>query len=145
LPGRLCADLCRCPSAPGHRALVRRLGRRRLDELSLAGGNEWPTCTAGHRDAPRCPCDAGLATAPVDAIRGGDATYNAAALQALLDGQPGPYRDAVLFNAAAALMVAGEVTDWHEGVEEAAETIDKGLALGLLRCWIDALKSGDNP
>jgi anthranilate phosphoribosyltransferase len=45
----------------------------------------------------------------------------------------------VLFNAAAALMVAGEVTDWHEGVEEAAEAIDKGLAYGLLRCWIDAL------
>jgi anthranilate phosphoribosyltransferase len=116
-------------------------GDEGLDELSLAGGNEVADVHGQailmHRVAP---ADAGLATAPVDAIRGGDATYNAAALQALLDGQPGPYRDAVLFNAAAALMVAGEVTDWHEGVEEAAETIDKGLALGLLRCWIDALK-----
>lgn len=116
-------------------------GDEGLDELSLAGGNEVADVHGGailmHRIAPG---DAGLATAPVDAIRGGDAAYNAAALQALLDGQPGPYRDAVLFNAAAALMVAGDVTDWHEGVEEAAETIDKGLALGLLRCWIDALK-----
>lgn len=116
-------------------------GDEGLDELSLAGGNEVADVHGQailmHRVAP---ADAGLATAPVDAIRGGDAAYNAAALQALLDGQPGPYRDAVLFNAAAALMVAGEVTDWHEGVEEAAETIDKGLALGLLRCWIDALK-----
>ncbi|GHC87061.1 anthranilate phosphoribosyltransferase [Novosphingobium pokkalii] len=116
-------------------------GDEALDELSLAGGNEVADVHGQailmHRVAP---ADAGLATAPVDAIRGGDAAYNAAALQALLDGQPGPYRDAVLFNAAAALMVAGEVTDWHEGVEEAAETIDKGLALGLLRCWIDALK-----
>ncbi|NKJ41629.1 anthranilate phosphoribosyltransferase [Novosphingobium sp. SG720] len=116
-------------------------GDEGLDELSLAGGNEVADVHGEailmHRVAP---ADAGLAVAPVDAIRGGDAAYNAAALQALLDGQHGPYRDAVLFNAAAALMVAGEVTDWHEGVEEAAETIDKGLALALLRCWIDALK-----
>ena len=116
-------------------------GDEGLDELSLAGGNEVADVHGQailmHRVAPT---DAGLALAPVDAIRGGDAAYNAAALQALLNGQPGPYRDAVLFNAAAALMVAGEVTDWHEGVEEAAETIDKGLALALLRCWIDALK-----
>jgi anthranilate phosphoribosyltransferase len=116
-------------------------GDEGLDELSLAGGNEVADVHGQailmHRVAPT---DAGLALAPVDAIRGGDAAFNAAALQALLNGQPGPYRDAVLFNAAAALMVAGEVTDWHEGVEEAAETIDKGLALALLRCWIDALK-----
>ncbi|NMN04013.1 MULTISPECIES: anthranilate phosphoribosyltransferase [unclassified Novosphingobium] len=116
-------------------------GDEGLDELSLAGGNEVADVHGEailmHRVAP---ADAGLAVAPVDAIRGGDAAYNAAALQALLDGQHGAYRDAVLFNAAAALIVAGEVTDWHEGVEEAAETIDKGLALALLRCWIDALK-----
>ena len=53
---------------------------------------------------------------------------------------PGPYRDAVLLNAAAALIVAGEAADWHEGVEEAAEAIDKGLANALLNCWIAALK-----
>jgi len=35
------------------------------------------------------------------------------------------------------LMVAGEVDDWREGVEEAAEVIDKGLAKALLACWID--------
>jgi anthranilate phosphoribosyltransferase len=57
-------------------------------------------------------------------------------LRKLLDGEPGPYRDAVLFNAAAALLVAGEVETWAEGVEEAAEAIDKGLAKALLDCWI---------
>lgn len=115
-------------------------GDEGLDELSLAGGNELADVT-GHTIALRrvSASEAGLPTAPVSALRGGDAAYNAAALKALLDGEPGPYRDAVLFNAAAALMVAGEVTDWHEGVEEAAEAIDKGLAYGLLRCWIDAL------
>ena len=83
---------------------------------------------------------AGLPHAPVEAIRGGDAVHNAAALRALLMGAPGPYRDAVLFNAAGALMVAGEVDDWREGVEEAAEAIDKGLAKALLDCWIAAAK-----
>jgi anthranilate phosphoribosyltransferase len=82
--------------------------------------------------------DAGLAAAPVDALRGGDPAFNAAALRRLLLGEPGAYRDAVLFNAAGALMVAGEVTDWRAGVEEAAEAIDKGLAKALLDCWIAA-------
>jgi len=84
--------------------------------------------------------DAGLAPAPVEALRGGDPACNAAALRALLQGEHGAYRDAVLFSAAAALMVAGEASDWHEGVEEAAEAIDKGLANALLDCWISALK-----
>jgi anthranilate phosphoribosyltransferase len=79
---------------------------------------------------------AGLAPAPIEAIRGGDAEHNAAALRALLAGMPGPYRDAVLFNAAGALIVAGEAQSWADGVEEAAEAIDKGLAKALLDCWI---------
>jgi anthranilate phosphoribosyltransferase len=83
--------------------------------------------------------EAGLAHAPVEAIRGGDAAHNAAALRALLMGAPGPYRDAVLLNSAAALLIAGEVSDWRDGVEEAAEAIDKGLAKALLDCWIEAV------
>ncbi|HEX7741518.1 MAG TPA: anthranilate phosphoribosyltransferase, partial [Sphingobium sp.] len=61
---------------------------------------------------------------------------NAAALRALLQGEPGAYRDAVLLNAAAALVVADAAPDLREGVEEAAETIDRGLANALLNCWI---------
>jgi anthranilate phosphoribosyltransferase len=87
------------------------------------------------------PQDAGLPLAPVEAIRGGDPAYNAEALRRLLMGEPGAYRDAVLLNAAAALMVAGEVESWAEGVEEAAETIDKGLAKALLDCWIAATRA----
>ena len=60
------------------------------------------------------------------------------ALHRLLMGEHGAYRDAVLLNAAGALMVAGEVSNWREGAEEAAEAIDKGLAKGLLDCWIKA-------
>jgi len=116
-------------------------GDEGLDELSLAGGNALavvgPSGFAMQRVSPE---DAGLAIAPIEAIRGGDAAHNAAALRRLLMGEPGPYRDAVLFNAAAALMVAGEVESWKAGVEEAAETIDKGLAKALLDCWIAATK-----
>lgn len=116
-------------------------GDEGLDELSLAGGNELAEVKDGELALRRVtPDDAGLPTAPVDTIRGGDARHNAAALRALLLGETSPYRSAVLFNAAAALIIAGEAQDWHEGVEEAAEAIDKGLANALLNCWIAALK-----
>ena len=68
--------------------------------------------------------------------RGGDPAHNAAALRALLMAEPGAYRDAVILNAAAALMVAGAVESLAEGAEEAAEAIDRGLAKALLDCWI---------
>ena len=113
-------------------------GDEGLDELSLAGGNDVAEVTSQGLVAMRriTPADAGLPTHPVEAIRGGDPSHNAAALRALLRGEHGPYRDAVLLNAAAALLVADAVADLHEGVEEAAETIDRGLANALLNCWI---------
>jgi anthranilate phosphoribosyltransferase len=82
------------------------------------------------------PEDAGLSRHPAAALRGGDAAYNADALRRLLMGETGAYRDAVLFNAAGALMIAGVASSWREGVEEAAEAIDKGLAKALLDCWV---------
>ncbi|KAA9018079.1 anthranilate phosphoribosyltransferase [Sphingobium limneticum] len=113
-------------------------GDEGLDELSLAGGNDIAEVTGNGLVAMRrlTAAELGLSTHPVDAIRGGDATHNAAALRALLQGEEGPYRDAVLLNAAAALVVADAATDLREGVEEAAETIDRGLANALLNCWI---------
>ncbi|MFB0875227.1 MULTISPECIES: anthranilate phosphoribosyltransferase [unclassified Sphingobium] len=113
-------------------------GDEGLDELSLAAGNDIAEVTADGLVAMRrlTAAELGLATHPVEAIRGGNAAHNAAALRALLQGEAGPYRDAVLFNAAAALLVAGAVRDIKEGVEEAAETIDRGLANALLNCWI---------
>lgn len=116
-------------------------GDEGLDELSLAGGNEVAEIKSGELSMRRVsPEDAGLPVSPVGAIRGGDAAYNAEALRRLLLGEHGPYRDAVLLNAAGALIVAGEVETWREGVEEAAEAIDKGLANALLNCWISALR-----
>jgi anthranilate phosphoribosyltransferase len=116
-------------------------GDEGLDELSLSGGNELAEVTAGEVAMRRISAvDAGLASAPLEAIRGGDPAHNADALRRLLMGEPGPYRDAVLFNAAGALIIAGAAETWQEGVEEAAEAIDKGLANALLNCWIAALK-----
>jgi anthranilate phosphoribosyltransferase len=116
-------------------------GDEGLDELSLAGGNEVADIRGSEVFMQRVePDDAGLSRAPVDAIRGGDPQHNANALRALLEGERGAYRDAVLFNAAAALMVTGEVTSWEEGAQEAAEALDKGLPKTLLDCWIDTLR-----
>ncbi len=112
-------------------------GEEGLDELSLAGPSRVAHIRGGNISMDRIePADAGLKPAPLSKIRGGDADYNAAALRKLLAGEPGAYRDAVLLNAGAALMVAGEVDDLRAGVEEAAEAIDKGLAKTLLDCWI---------
>ncbi|MEH6789616.1 anthranilate phosphoribosyltransferase [Parasphingorhabdus sp.] len=113
-------------------------GDEGLDELSLAGGNE--VADIGEQGVVMrrwAASDAGLAPHPVEAIRGGDAAFNAAALRRLLLGERGAYRDAVLFNAAAALLVAGAVETLTEGAEEAGEALDKGLANALLDCWID--------
>jgi anthranilate phosphoribosyltransferase len=116
-------------------------GDEGLDELSLAGGNEVAVVTGNAFTMERIdPGAAGLPHAPIEAIRGDDARHNAAALTALLIGTPGPYRDAVLFNAAGALTVAGRGTDWRERAAMAAEALDSGAAMGLLNHWIDMAK-----
>jgi anthranilate phosphoribosyltransferase len=107
-----------------------------LDELSISGPSEIATIGFGLPSHIVTPEDAGLPRHPAEALKGDDAAYNAAALRRLLMGERGAYRDAVLLNAAAALIVAGEADNWSQGVEEAAEAIDKGLAKALLDCWV---------
>ncbi|WP_242417306.1 anthranilate phosphoribosyltransferase [Sphingomonas panni] len=110
-------------------------GEEGLDEISGAG----PTVVVpvGMTMADRIvPEDAGLPRHPISAIRGGDARHNAAALRALLRGEKSPYRDAVLLNAAAALLIADTATDLRDGAERAAEVIDSGAADRLLDQWI---------
>ncbi|HBQ92969.1 MAG TPA: anthranilate phosphoribosyltransferase, partial [Erythrobacter sp.] len=101
------------------------------------GGNELADVTGNSFEMRRVlAVQANLPHAPVEAIRGGDPAHNARALEALLAGTPGPYRDAVLFNASATLIVAGRTDDWTEGAQIAAEALDSGAALTLLRDWI---------
>jgi anthranilate phosphoribosyltransferase len=112
-------------------------GDEPLDELSIDGPSTIVRLGAAGSGTSRItPEDAGLPRHPLATLHGGDAHFNAAALRALLAGEPGAYRDAVLLNSAAALMVADHARDWQDGVEEAAEAIDKGLAKALLDCWI---------
>ncbi len=100
------------------------------DELSIAG----PSAVAALADGvvsefEVTPADAGLPTHPFEAIIGGTPEENGAAFRALLQGEGGAYRDAVLLNAAAALLVADAVKDLPDGVEKAAQSIDSGAAL----------------
>lgn len=74
----------------------------------------------------------GLERVSIDALRGGGPEENAAALVRLLDGEKGPYRDIVLLNAAAALMVAEKIETLSEGLDVAGAAIDDGLAKGAL-------------
>lgn len=115
-------------------------GAEGLDELSIAGTSYLAGIGLGSVPTELRAEDAGLPSHPLEALRGGDAAFNAAALRRLLQGEAGAYRDAVLLNSAAALIVAGQAEDWFEGVEEAAEALDKGLAKALLDCWIDVVK-----
>jgi anthranilate phosphoribosyltransferase len=105
-----------------------------LDELTLAGETHVAAWRNGgvHRFSV-APEEAGLARAPVCAIAGGDADGNAAALLALLQGMTGPYRDTVVLNAAAALIVAGRAADLREGAALAQNALDSGAALSKLQ------------
>lgn len=112
-------------------------GDEPLDELSIAGPSSIIRIGAcGDRTERIVPEDVGLPRHSLEALRGGDAAYNADALTRLLAGETGAYRDAVLLNAAAALIVAGRAIDLRTGVTLAGATIDSGAAADLLQRWI---------
>ncbi len=99
------------------------------DELSIAGSSWVAAIENGAvREFEIAPEDAGLPVHPFEAILGGTPEENGRAFRALLDGAAGAYRDAVLLNAAAALVVAGRVKTLPEGVALAEESIDTGRA-----------------
>ena len=127
--------------APFVARCLHRLGTQRawvvngsgLDELTLAGPTTVAELAGGEvRTFTLTPEDAGLAEAPLEALRGGDPQANAAIAREILAGAPGPRRDVVLLNAAAALVVAGRAADLREGVCLAAAAIDDGRARVLL-------------
>ena len=101
------------------------------DELTITGVS-WVASLEEDgtiREAELHPEDAGLPVHPFEAILGGTPEENGAAFRALLNGEASAYRDAVLLNAAAALVVAGKVVDLRDGVSLASESIDSGAAL----------------
>lgn len=151
-PARVARQLVGVPQPaliPAYADAMRKLGTKRamvvsgdegLDEISISGtshviaiGLEWDLDLIA-------PEGVGLPRHPLSALRGGDAAFNAAALRQLLDRKADAYRDAVLFNAAAALIVAGQVADGEDGVAMAAEALDSGRAKALLDRWIGLAK-----
>jgi anthranilate phosphoribosyltransferase len=105
-----------------------------LDELSTTGASEVAELEHGEvRTFQITPEDAGLPRARLEDLRGGEAESNAAALRTVLDGMPGPYRDIVLLNSAAALVVADKAADIRDGIALSARAIDGGAAKAVLQ------------
>jgi anthranilate phosphoribosyltransferase len=104
-----------------------------LDELTTTG----PSFVAEFKDGDVrtfevTPEQAGVKRATLDDLKGGLPADNAAAVQALLDGKPGPFRDIVRLNAGAALVIAGKAADLKAGADMAAAAIDNGKAKACL-------------
>ncbi len=78
------------------------------------------------------PEDAGLSRSKPEDLKGADGAHNAAALRAVLEGKPGPYRDIAVINAAASLVVASKANTLAEGAKLAAQSIDSGAAKARL-------------
>jgi len=103
------------------------------DEITTTGETLVAELVGGEiRSFTLTPEAVGLKRHRKDELRGGDAAYNAKALRAVLGGEAGAYRDTVLMNAGAGLVVAGKVSTLAEGIAEAARAIDSGKALQVL-------------
>lgn len=112
-------------------------GEDGLDELTTTGVSDVAVIDRGRISTFRVsPRNAGLPDAKSADLIGGDATENAGQLRALLGGLKGPLRDIVLFNSAAALLVAGKANSLREGVALAAASIDSGKALAVLEALV---------
>jgi anthranilate phosphoribosyltransferase len=104
-----------------------------LDELTVTGPSFVAEVADGRVTTfAVCPEDVGLPRARLDDLKGGDAAVNARAIGALLDGARTAFRDAVLFNAAGALVVAGRAATLTEGISQAQAAIDDGRARATL-------------
>ena len=104
-----------------------------LDEITTTGPTAVVALENGAIRAFEInPADIGLKQAKLADLKGGDPAHNARALRDVLDDRPGPYRDIALFNAAAALVVAGAAQNLAEGAAFAAKSLSSGAARGKL-------------
>lgn len=110
-----------------------------LDEMTLTGPTRVSELKNGSVSTyDVSPGKFGLAQAHADALKGGDADYNAEITRSILNGEEGPRRDIVLLNAAAAIVAGDKARDLNEGVQVAAEVIDSGKALEKLEGMVAA-------
>ncbi|HRF09738.1 MAG TPA: anthranilate phosphoribosyltransferase [Xanthobacteraceae bacterium] len=104
-----------------------------LDEITTNGVTHVAELSGGKvRMFDISPDDAGLKSSKPGELKGGEAIYNAEALRAVLDGQMGPFREVAVFNAAAALLVAGKADDLKAAAALAAKSIESGAAKARL-------------
>jgi anthranilate phosphoribosyltransferase len=112
-------------------------GADNLDEISNTGESRVSEVREGMvRSYTVRPEDFGLARTTIRELMGGDREENARIIRAILDGEPGPRRDIVLMNAAAALVAGGKARDLKDGVGLAAQAIDSGAALRKLEALV---------
>jgi anthranilate phosphoribosyltransferase len=108
-----------------------------LDELTTTGISHVAALDGGKITTFKIwPRNAGLPEAKGEDLAGGDAVENAAHIRAVLGGQDSAFRNIVLMNAAAALLVAAKAKTLRDGVALAAESIDSGKALGVLEALV---------
>jgi anthranilate phosphoribosyltransferase len=104
-----------------------------LDEISTTGYTKVSEAWHGSvRTFYLHPSDVGLPKAAPESLKGGDPETNAGIARSVLNGEPGPARDIVLFNAGAALLVAGRASTLQDGIARAAEAVDSGAAAATL-------------
>ncbi|SNY93677.1 anthranilate phosphoribosyltransferase [Cohaesibacter sp. ES.047] len=109
-----------------------------LDEISTLGETKVVELKNGEiRAFDLKPEDYGLKRVTIDDVRGGTGDENAKSMIALLEGEKGPYRDIVLMNAGAGLLIGDKVKTYEEGIEMAADLIDSGKALASLQKLIE--------
>ena len=104
-------------------------GQDGMDEITTTTAT-WAVLLDGGaiREIEIAPEDIGVARATLDQLKGGDAQHNAEAIKGVLRGEPGAFRDIVVLNSAAALMVAGKAADLRDGAALAVDSIDSGKA-----------------
>ncbi len=114
-----------------------------LDEIALTGPTKVAELRGGSISVREItPADAGLATCQLEQLVGGDPAHNAEKLSNLLEGEVGPYRDIVLLNAAAALMIADKASTLKSGAELAASAIESGKAKLALEKLVSVSNEG---
>lgn len=112
-----------------------------LDEITTSGPTAVAALENGKvRTFEISPADIGIALTKPEALRGGDADHNAAALKDVLNDKPSAYRDVAVINAAAALVVAGAAKTLQDG----AELARKALSSGAARAKLDRLIAVSN-
>lgn len=113
-------------------------GHGGMDDVSLAGPTRIAALSGGQVNCfELTPADFGFDVSELSALRGGDAAHNAGIAVAILAGERGPRRDAVLINAAAALCAAGLSRSPREGAARAAAALDSGAARAKLARWME--------